>query len=310
MNFKIFSNFNIVVTIMSVCIYLATISTLFAAKESSNPNTENTPKKKTKSELYKEKMRSRLTNLMENLDNEDKLKQKKYNLHNSDLAHGTTSAILLIFTKFGNKSGTLYPTGTLYEQGKIPFSGELGDGITGIFKKEKCENQDSGKPLDEKKIKENDFKDIIEFSSKEKGVNLKYISTVNLRRKMDSSEALDDAIGYAQAKKFAWDPNKKGDDSKIQKMRLDNWKKLEDSEKEIILKPFPVVVGIKLREDHKKKKAEGSSIDGEILVENAVYPDEIEVLLVPTDKVQFVKKIIESAGFKNIKVEGSDLKFQ
>ena len=62
----------------------------------------------------------------------DKLHITPQQLNGAMLAHGSSSSSLMAYTDYMNNEGELIPLGKMESKGKIPFSGEISFGRSGI----------------------------------------------------------------------------------------------------------------------------------------------------------------------------------
>ena len=188
------------------------------------------------------------------------------NRNGADFFHGSNSASLLSVIK--GKQG-LTPTGRLIENPKnVPFSGEVNRGVT---------------------IRDGEMI----------GMNKEKVSFTNL-------ENVDTAIDFSTKIK-PWTPAhardciEKGEECSqvIEKMRLERWKTLSQSEKDMITQSYPVLYGVTPSStrnftDVASQLRETVYLGNyEVGIKNGVGIEEIKVVFVPKNKVEEVKAMLE-----------------
>jgi hypothetical protein len=128
-------------------------------------------------------------------------------------------------------------------------------------------------------------------------VNAEFLSTVWIG-------ALRDAITYANKMcSCPWEPDREGivTDGDLQKKRLNEWKNLTLIERELVSKTFPILYGIKSDRKDVHKPIEG--IPREIGLKEGARSDEIKVIFVPAENIEYVKNILYNHGFSGIPIE-------
>ena len=200
----------------------------------------------------------------------------KKKLNNAQLFHGSTSASLLSFTKYNNYQGKLIPTGQLMKLGKIPFTGELKHGITNP-----------------------------------RGISHIAISTTDITH-IDTS--LNYTICGLDVTEEEYLDSLSQKKNIISNIRLIEFNKLDKLEKYLVLHQFPVLYGIKLKDEYdenngdnkdnenqrytnsmskkNKRYIQVNSIIYEIGIKNGISKDEIKIIFVEKRKIKLVQQIV------------------
>ncbi len=195
-------------------------------------------------------------------------------LHGSQLFHGSASSSLLAFTEYGKSQGHLTPLGQLEKEGRVPFSGEIVFGRDGVSST---------------------------------GLSTTWAGTLNLALKYASPSAWspDKAAGVLKQlnQSLAEGPNLFDRNLKeITEKRLKEWPKLTDSEKALVSDSFPVLYGIKPVRAGVAGGAH-SDIDGEVVLKDGAFANEIQALFVPTNQIKRVRDLLALSGHSSIAVE-------
>ena len=204
-------------------------------------------------------------------------------LNGAVLGHGSNSSSLLAFTEYGGKKGSLIPTGQLEQQGKVPFSGEIIFGRSGV-------NRESVSTvlITEKKT-------LGQYSN----MNGKGWSKFESQKK-----AVSDVFEKKPEKGSMLETMKKNS-AEVESLRRKQWNTLTSEERKLVQEPFPVVYGI---EPKRAGTVHGvkSDVRYEMGLKDGATVDEIKSIFVPKDKIDYVKKmLLEKMGdkAKHIRVE-------
>ena len=200
-------------------------------------------------------------------------------LNGAVLGHSSNSSSLLAFTEYNGKKGGLIPTGQLEAQGKVPFSGEINFGRSGV-------NQDSLSTvlITEKKTVSQYTRLNTEGWSFEK----------SQKKALENVPSKDDLLN----------PTVKND-YEIEKLRREQWTKLTSEEKNLVSDPFPIVYGIEPKRVGVTHSV-SSAVHYEVGLKDGASVDEIKSIFVPKDKIEYVKQMLnEKMGekAKHIRVE-------
>lgn len=266
---------------------------------------------------------------------------KKYNLfpkqlHHAQLFHGSCSSSLIAFTSYNKNRGALIPTGKLEQEGLVPFTGEIAFGRSGIntkylstvwirslevalsyagpypSPKQTQWSVEIGKTRVTEALKA--IEQSVTSSTKSELINLE----LRERLKTDfnkAKETNDFSNFHDTCHEFVQQCRERRRHPaagmgltmqlnifEINRKRITEWNKLNDSEKSLILEPFPVVYGI--RSDRKNVHFPAySDCSDEICLLDGAQPKEIKVIFVPPEKVTFVKKLLHNHHHFNVFVE-------
>jgi hypothetical protein len=240
-------------------------------------------------------------------------------MHGSQLLHGSSSASLMAFTKYNQNRKGLLCEGVLEDDGKVSFCGTHDRGHFGCNRKglSTCIigkyadtvlreilvrysravkwTPELGKEFVSKicdnlqaQVLKNDASGEDNMAIKTKILNAldqkQYKKVVELFLKHnDLFDKLQDKL-YIQRLIIKLD---------VEYKRVLEWDKLDESEKLLVQKPFPVLYGIK---SHGVLKFEDSGVFNALLLEDGARPDEIRVIFVPKSKLEFVKKLMKDNG--------------
>ncbi len=191
-------------------------------------------------------------------------------LHQAQFFHGSNSASLLSFTQYNQSKGKLIPTGMLEATGKVPFSGVIMYGRS--------------------------------------GVNQKFLSTthagaISYAKDHAKASPWNPEIGRSLI------DNSSSNIREVNIARLREWEKLSKYEKHLVENSFPVLYGFRLSANRRLDLVLVSSdIEGEIGILNGVGPTEIKVIFVPRVKMQEVEKLVRE-NFPTIQIEPLELFF-
>ncbi len=194
-------------------------------------------------------------------------------LNGAILGHGSNSSSLLAFTEYGGKSGELIPLGQLEARGRVPYSGEIVFGRSGV-------NQEN---LSTVLISEKQT--LASYSVTGKGWSVERATETITKYKPDVK--VD-----RMARNLV----------EVEELRVANWEKLNPAEKNLVQEPFSVVYGIKPNRPGSVSLV-GSDISYEMAVKDGVKADEIVSIGVPKAQVERVKALIKNTpNGKNIEV--------
>lgn len=203
----------------------------------------------------------------------------------SSLFHGSNSSSLLSFTGYGGQQGRLLPVGILEREGKIPFSGAIDLGRVGV-------NQNFLSTVPAPQVME----------------TLRYTGTTGFV----PAEARK-AISEAQRLLRSANPGSLSEQQlrnvvEVETRRLQEFEKLTPLEKELVQNPFPIVYGVNPARAGSTSPVK-SDVSREIGVLNGAQKDEIKVLFVPQEKIEFTRRLLtEQLGTGHgIKVESLDV---
>ena len=190
-------------------------------------------------------------------------------LHGAQLVHGSTSASLLSFTKYGDRSGCLFPLKELETLDKVSFCGEL------------------------------------RFGSRKNGVNQSCLSTVWIGE-LEVTIPYTQQQGWTPDTPVKIRDDSPDDmfefQQKIQSARQSAWQQLDPIEQNLVADPFPVIYGIKSERIDSHKQVQ-SDIPGEIGLLDGALKEEIKVVFVPESKTTFLKDLLSRYGHLDIFVE-------
>jgi len=314
----------------------ASIGMLYLDKKN-KPNTDN-PIYRPEDDLFDEdglmKVRGRSIHV-EEAENTVPQKLTEFNLkreqlHEAQLFHGSSSASLIAFTSYNEREGALLPLGLLEKSKKIPFSGEIVDGRTGVnatclsttwigglegalrytsskgwnpeIGKQRIENADTILIEDCNEIQEIDYLDN-KLKEELRNELVNAIATGNFDSYKEVSNRIDNILLELNSNPYAGTNAKRAVNSReINFRRMVEWERLNDTERELVSKPFPILYGIKStrRDSH---GAVDSPIFGEISLRGGAQRGEIKVVFVPPSKVDFVRTLFAINGHSNIDIE-------
>ncbi|MEZ0311404.1 MAG: hypothetical protein ACAI38_06495 [Myxococcota bacterium] len=194
------------------------------------------------------------------------------------LFHGSNSASLLMLTPFGAGTGGLYATGRLPY---VPFTGEMRVGamvIPGVGT----------------------------------GINITKLSTVPLRNidvandysRNDGFVRWTPEIGRANLARYGQERGA-GEDyfralMQRERARLEQWERLNDTERQLVAEGFPIVYGMRPPAD-KVHRADGTDI-GEVGVVGGVPFAQITAMMVPRERIAFVRELLRARGITHVRV--------
>lgn len=202
--------------------------------------------------------------------------------HGSEYFHGSRSASLMgLIDKNKNIRG-LRPTGVLLQKQRVPFSGELANGI-----------------------------------AREEGINKTALSVTRLvfsSMAISYTKVESDTWSIEKSQQIIDEYKQKTSDRhfgyifksaiSIETKRQKRWEKLSEQEKSLVLQNFPVLYGLKPNKD-KTEPLESRYGDVEYLVMGGVDINEIRTIFVPVENILFVKDLLSQHDL-SIPVEALD----
>lgn len=213
----------------------------------------------------------------------------------SNLFHGSRSASLLAFTNFSEEKGALIPTGQLLKDGKVPFSGTDEAFISmSSFNKNTLSS-----------VTINDFKDAFDFSHYHNNQTWDY-------------KRAKDQLGFAQefvksyekegCKPWRTYPHPKASNKEnywgqvytkahsallAQKTRIQQWEKMPPEQRSLVTDNFPVIYGLHISEDSKRRIPIRSGYN-EIGILNGASPSEIHTIMVYRKHIPRVQELLKT----------------
>lgn len=246
-------------------------------------------------------------------------------LHGAQLFHGSNSSSLLAFTSYGAGIRKLAPLGELERRGTIPFSGEIIYGRTHV-NRDNLSTTWLGKfavALDWTKVAqpwniEMSYR-AVEYGIKQLNLAMDRISENSmddeakrllldgiakrdidqLKQLVESMEARFGPVGRSIFRELVF-PNLNR--LEVERKRQEEFKKLNPIEKKIVLEGFPILYGIRTDRSQDLETILGTKL-GEILLKGGASFEEIRVIFVPQEKIEFVKTFLKRANAPSIAVE-------
>lgn len=207
--------------------------------------------------------------------------------HGSSFFHGSRSASLMSLLQRDPAERGLVPSYVLLNNGKVPFVGEMENGIA---------HSDG---VNRNAISATDFTHVleaVEYAQFEQKVWTPESAQLKIQRIMESIEKNKgefDHLGYMSEMIL-----------KIEKARLKRWKSLPTLEKELIQNDFPVMYGLKPAAE-KIDPVESKYGATEFKLKGGVTASEIRVLFVPSQHIDFVQSLLKEYNIE-IPVESID----
>ena len=207
--------------------------------------------------------------------------------HGSSFFHGSRSSSLMSLLQKDPADRGLLPSYVLLKSGKVPFVGEMENGIA----HEDGVNRDA--------ISATDFTHVleaVEYAKVEQEVWTPEASELKIQMSQKSikdNEGEVDHLRYMSKMII-----------KIEKARLKRWKTLSALEKELIQNDFPVIYGLKPAAE-KIEALEGKYGPTEYKLMGGVTASEIRVLFVPSQHIDYVQSLLKEYNIE-IPVESID----
>ena len=207
--------------------------------------------------------------------------------YGSSFFHGSRSASLMSLLQRDSAERGLVPSYVLLKNGKVPFVGEMANGIA------------HSEGVNRNAISATDFTHVleaVEYAQFEQKIWTPEVAQSKIQSNIMSIQKYKDEFDHLRYMSEMI--------IKIEKARLKRWKTLSALEKELIQNDFPMIYGLKPAAD-KIEAAESKYGPTEYKLMGGVKESEIRVLFVPMQHIDYVQSLLKEYNIE-IPVESID----